>query len=407
MHTKKIKISGTGCALGDYLYNGVSFDSPEFLKYSSFQTGDGGLSPGKLVFTEEIEKFSNTPYTKILRELTNNQSPDAFNLGGPGLVSLINASQLLYKNNFEVLFYGILGKDKTAINIINRLEANIPLDISNYKRISNKSTPFTDVLSDPAFHNNQGERTFINNIGAAWDYSPDFLDDNFFNSHIICFGGTALVPQIHDNLTSLLEKAKLKKCITVVNTVFDFRNEKKNPGKPWPLGDTVKSLKLIDLLIMDAEEAVKISGQLSLSDASAFFIEQGSPAFIITNGSEELSAYSNGSLFKKKSLSKLPVTESVSNSLPGSDSQKGDTTGCGDNFAGGAIASLAWQLKTSSFGNFDLDEVLAWAVASGGFACFYLGGTYLEKKPGEKLAKIKSLKIDYLRQISKLKMKTE
>ena len=401
MNTKMIKISGTGCALGDYLYNGVNFESPEFLKYKSFLAGDGGLSPGKLVFTEEIERFSNTPYPTILKELTNNRSPDAFNLGGPGLVSLINASQLLYKNNFEILFYGILGKDKTATDILSRLAANIPLNISNYKGISNKSTPFTDVLSDPTFHNNQGERTFINNIGAAWDYTPEFLDDNFFNSHIVCFGGTALVPQIHDNLTSLLEKAKLKKCITVVNTVFDFRNEKKNPGKPWALGDTVKSLKLIDLLIMDAEEAVKISGQISLSQAADFFVEQNTPAFVITNGSEELFAYSNGSLFKEKKLCKLPVAESVSQSLPGNPSLKGDTTGCGDNFAGGAIASLAWQLKASSSGYFDLDEVLAWAVASGGFACFYLGGTYYEKKPGEKLSKIKNLKIEYLRQILK------
>ena len=59
MSKKKIIISGTGCALADYLYTGVKFSSPEFEKYLSKQSGDGGLSPGKLVFTEELEKFSS------------------------------------------------------------------------------------------------------------------------------------------------------------------------------------------------------------------------------------------------------------------------------------------------------------------------------------------------------------
>ena len=32
---------------------------------------------------------------------------------------------------------------------------------------------------------------------------PDELDDDFFNSDIVVFGGTALVPLIHDNMTTL------------------------------------------------------------------------------------------------------------------------------------------------------------------------------------------------------------
>ncbi|HUV01213.1 MAG TPA: hypothetical protein VMW32_09645, partial [Bacteroidales bacterium] len=65
MRTKKIIISGTGCALADFLYNGISFESNNFRKYLSTRTGDGGLSPGKLVFTEELEKFSGLPYNDI------------------------------------------------------------------------------------------------------------------------------------------------------------------------------------------------------------------------------------------------------------------------------------------------------------------------------------------------------
>ncbi len=397
-----IIISGTGCALADYLYTGVRFNSPQFQKYSSKKSGDGGLSPGKLVFTEEIESLSGNPYSLILKELAGDRPPDGFNIGGPGLVSMINVSQLLRNDEFTVRFYGGRGDDKTATALSKKIKNNIPLDISNYLIVSNKPTPFTDVLSDSTFNQGQGERTFINNIGAAWDYSPDFLDDDFFKSHVVCFGGTALVPHIHDNLDSLLSKAKKNGCLTVVNTVFDFRNEKKNPGKPWPLCKKEEVYKLVDLLIMDCEEALKISGKPTMGHAAEFFANLDVGSFIITNGAEDLVAFSNGSLFKKQEIMRLPVSNKVSGDLKNCSSLQGDTTGCGDNFVGGAVASLASQLKNNSTGNFDFNEMLAWAVASGGFACFYLGGTFFEKEQGEKRSKILAYKNEYFKQISSL-----
>ncbi len=400
MNKNKIIISGTGCALVDYLYTGVKFDSPNFQKYKSKQSGDGGLIAGNLVFTEELEEFSGLPYPTILKELSGNKNPDAFNLGGPALVSLINASQLLDKNDFEVCYYGGAGNDQAA-DLILQLAGKTPLSISNYKKTGNKTTPFTHVFSDPGYDNNQGERSFINNIGAAWDYSPELLDDNFFKANIACFGGTALVPQIHDNLTELLAKAKANNCITVVNTVFDFRNEKKNPDQPWPLGNTLKSYKLIDLLIMDSEEVKKISGCKTIEEAALHFADHNLSAFIITNGAKELFAFSNGSLFQKTDLFTLPVSNKIADDIISNQDLKCDTTGCGDNFAGGAIASLAWQLKSSRNDKLDLLDAISWAVASGGFACFYVGGTYFEDASFEKLSKIEKYKNDYSKQISK------
>jgi sugar/nucleoside kinase (ribokinase family) len=399
MSKNKIIISGTGCALADYLFTGVRFNSPEFQKYLSRKPGDGGLCPGKLVFTEEIEKFVAKPYQDILKELTGNKAPDKFNIGGPGLVSLINASQLLYGSHFDVRFYGGTGKDETA-KLIFDLVRKTPLNVSDYKPISDKFTPFTDVFSDATYDNNLGERTFINNIGAAWDYSPELLGNDFFNSDIVCFGGTALVPQIHDNLTFLLEKAKKNNCYTVVNTVFDFRNEKNKPGQPWPLGQKEKSFKLIDLLIMDREEAIRISGSDSIDQAAMYFIEQKVSTFIITNGAKDMYVFSDGQIFQKKELINLPVSMKITEELMRDPALKGDTTGCGDNFAGGAIASLAWQLRTSESGKFDFNEMLAWAVASGGFACYYLGGTYFEKNYHDKFSKVEVYKNEYLKQIS-------
>ncbi|MFZ0280591.1 MAG: carbohydrate kinase family protein, partial [Bacteroidales bacterium] len=287
MSIKKIVISGTGCALADFLYNGVSFRGAAFSRYKSEKSGDGGLSPGKLVFTEELEKYSGQSYAGILKEITGNRPPDAFNVGGPSLVSLIHSSQMLDSHNFKVNFFGMAGKDEIGSRIFG-LARRTPLNIENYLSTSLKPTPFTDVFSDSGYAGGHGERTFVNNIGAAWDYSPEHLSSSFFDSDIVCFGGTALVPRIHDNLTELLLKAKNRKCLTIVNTVFDFISEKKNPGSTWPIVNKPDQYGLIDILIMDCEEALKISGQQNIDNAADFFATANVPCFIITDGANDL-----------------------------------------------------------------------------------------------------------------------
>lgn len=395
MDKKRIVVSGTGCALADYLYTSVQFNNYRFTKYISKTVGDGGLSPGKLVFTEELEMFANKPYSEILIDICGSNIPDSFNIGGPSLVSLLHASQMLSPESFEVRFHGNAGTDGTAAKIVEILDQTL-LNIENYKQIGSKATSFTDVFSDQTFDNGNGERTFVNNIGAAWDYSPAMLTDDFFDADIVCFGGTALVPQIHDNLTALLQKAKNNGCITIVNTVYDFRNEKENSGKPWPLGNTEESFRLIDLLIMDKEEALKISGKTCSEDAVAYFMSLNVATIVITNGNSNIYVFSNGQLFEPMNISQFPVSNRVTSDVR----FQGDTTGCGDNFAGGFIAAIAQQSALKKRGQFDLIDALSWAIASGGFACSYLGGAYFEKYLGEKRKLIGDYQRDYLVQIA-------
>jgi sugar/nucleoside kinase (ribokinase family) len=395
---KKIIISGAGCALADFLYNGVSFDAPSFKRFLSKSPGDGGLNPGKLVFTEELERYSGLPYSVILEEVTGNRKPDAFNVGGPSLVSLIHASQMLQEDEYEIRFFGMAGNDETSQKIFEIIEKT-PLCIHNYLTTGNKATPFTDVFSDPGFADGHGERTFVNNIGAAWEYLPEFLNEDFFRSDIVCFGGTALVPALHENLTTLLLKAKRNKCITLVNTVFDFINERKDPVKAWPLGNNRESFPLIDILIMDHDEALRISGQDNIEKTASWFISANVSSFIITNGANDLYFMSNGNFFKKIELTSLPVSKKVIDDIKSKPQMKGDTTGCGDNFAGGVLSSVAWQLKSKSVGQIDLTESISWGVASGGFNCFTIGGTFLEKFPGEKRGLVSEFQREYLKQI--------
>ena len=320
---KLFKISGTGCTLVDYLYSPVDFNDKVFQPYLSQSPGDGGLSPGKLVFKEEFDKFSGEAYTEVRDAMTKGKSPVALNIGGPSVVSLIHASQLLHGLEAEVRFFACKGDDEGGAFIENKL-ATTPLKVGKFKT-GIKYTPFTDVLSDPSFDSGNGERIFINNIGAAWELIPADLDDSFFESDMVVFGGTALVPNIHSALGELLPKAKANKVITVVNMVYDFLNEREKPADRWPLGKSVETCKSIDLLITDMVEGLRLSGKTDVDAAIDFFQSTG------------------------------------------------------------VIASIARQLIANRAKTVSLPAAIALGVASGGFACFYHGGTFYEAYPGAKI----------------------
>ncbi len=381
-----IKISVCGCSLIDHLFTNISFRSPEIAPYlSKNDGGDGGIAPGKLVFAEDLEKFADKPYDEIISEITKGKKPDALNLGGPALVGAIHVAQLLQKEDIQVSLYGACSSDENG-KMLLATAGRTPLNMTNFRMVPG-STPVTDVLSDPDFYHGKGERLFINRIGTASAVNPDMLDDSFWQSDVIWFSATALTPAIHDNLTSLLKKAKERGSFTIVSTVFDFRNEKKDPVGCWPLGESSDSYKYIDLLIMDYDEAMRLSGQRNLADAADVFIHSGVSAFFITHGAHEFYVWSDGRCFQStQDTIAFPVSALADQDMAEHPERIGDTTGCGDNFAGGIVASLLNQLLTqTSCGELKFDEAAAWGAASGGAACFYKGGTYVETFPGEKM----------------------
>ena len=391
---KKIKVAGVGCCLVDMLYRGIDFNQPFLKPYFSVKRGDGGLSPGKLVFREEFEDFSGITLDSFLKSLVDGRDPDMVNIGGPAVVALIHAAQLLNTPNYEVSFYGRTGNDKLGQYLSSKLK-NTSLVIKNFS-LTEKPSPSTVVFSDPDYNEGHGERMFINSIGAAWDVMPDHLNDGFFDSDIAVFGGTALVPNIHDSLSGLLKKAKEQGSITIVNTVFDFRNEKISQNSRWPLGESDESYPYTDLLITDREEAFRLSGSSDEASAVEFFKSKGLSAFLMTRGIDDVIGYSDGSLFSSNPEFRLPVCESIVNELR--DLKTGDTTGCGDNFAGGVIAELARSLGNRS-NKPDLKKAGALGVVSGGFACFYIGGTYAESHVGDKEQRINIYYKHYIKQL--------
>ena len=79
----KIIVSGTGCCLVDMLYNDIDFGSEKIKPCLSVHRGDGGLTPGHLVFREEFEDFCCKPFDIVLSEITGGRSHDKINIGGP------------------------------------------------------------------------------------------------------------------------------------------------------------------------------------------------------------------------------------------------------------------------------------------------------------------------------------
>jgi len=391
---KTIRISGTGCCLVDQIYPDIDFSDPKLANFMSHIKGDGGLFPGRLVFSEQFETFSGMDLKSSIDEMSIGSSEPVFNVGGPSIVALIHAAQMLQDIPSEVHFYGARGNDKVGEYLKSKLEKT-PVALESFISIQG-STPSTIVLSDPGFNSGHGERIFINNIGAAWNFGPDNLDEHFFNSDIAVFGGTALVPKLHDGLSGLLERSKSAGSITVVNTVYDFRSELEHPGQKWSLGAGADSYRFIDLLIMDREEAQHLSGKEDLTESGIYLMDQGVSAVIITNGTDDTICNTRGRLFQMSGRTSYPVSEALISDLDAYSG--GDTTGCGDNFVGGVLASMAWQLSAGKQ-HIDLEECIAWGTVSGGYGCFHLGGTLIEKEPGQKLEKIRPYFNRFLNQI--------
>lgn len=414
----KVRIAGAGCCLMDLLYPDADFSSPAFEALRSRREGDGGLTPGSLTFLEDAESFSGRPFVESLAELTRSPAA-AKNVGGPSVVSLIHASQMLEGYEASVAYYGAVGGDETGRELLGLLE-RARLDVTRIQTRSGR-TPSTFVLSDPAWDSGRGERCFVNEVGAAHGYGPESLGESFFDADIVALGGTALVPRLHEGLPDILARAQGRGALSVVNTVFDFRAErlarrspKGNPVMAWSLGGRagspapgpLESYRACDLLIMDRDEALRLAGERELPAALRFFASSGVGAFVVTRGGEGVLLRALGGRFEPTPLLELPVSERAGRERAEPGRSRGDTTGCGDAFAGGVIAALARQMGQAggAMGDrgqgprLDLADAVSWGIAAGAFTLGILGGTYYETKPGEKRELVAAYRDDWLRQ---------
>ena len=300
----------------DLLFPSADFSSTAFLAARSLREGDGGLSPGRLVFAGDAERFTGRPFAETLSGIlglgagaAGSPPAAARNVGGPSVVSLVHAAQMLEGEGITVAFHGATGGDEIGRELRERL-ARTPLDVSRLEARPGR-TPSTFVLSDPNWDGARGERCFVNEIGAAGDFLPADLGEDFFEASIVALGGTALVPRLHEGLPGILAESRARGALTVVNTVFDFRAESRDGDGPWPLGGRLppkdsggfrapgplEAYRACDLLLMDKEEALRLAGVGDLGAALDFFTRSGVGAFAITRGPDSVLAWAGEGRF--------------------------------------------------------------------------------------------------------------
>lgn len=391
---RKPGIAGVGCALLDILYPDAKFNSPGFDRYRSQKPGDGGLVPGQLVFASALESYAGVSIDRVIDEICGTATPHR-NLGGPAIVALVLASQLLAHRNIPVEYYGVRGNDDIG-DRIEEIIGRTGIDVSGLRRRRGTSAS-TRVLSDPSAANGGGERTFINDLGVAADFRVRDIPAEFFDRQVAYFGGTGLVPRLHEEIGEALYTARGLGSFTVVATVYDFLNESRAPDQLWPLGNGQRDYPLIDLLIADAEEAHRLSGQPLPASAIRQFLDWGAGAAIVTSGADPVWFGARPHRFAEIAITSLPVSAEVARRAPTADSSSRDTTGCGDNFAGGVLASITTQLATRT--DLDLRTAVIEGVAAGAAAWFQLGGTRIETYPGETRERVTEFREAYYDQI--------
>ena len=454
MENGSFRVNAAGCSLVDNLYGRTSFETAAYRRLVSRSAGDGGLVTGGLTFSDALTAFAGSrpeDYPELLAELAGGRAPDSSNIGGPGIVPVIHASQVRRNPAVRYRFSGVIGRDENGRRLESLL-AGAGFSSDDYRK-SDMPTPSTDVLSDPAFGGGRGERTFINTIGAAAAFGPESLPTDFFDAELLLFGATALVPPLHDALDGLCRRGRAAGAFVMVCTVFDFRSEARMRGRPWPLVDDYGS---IDLLVMDREESLKISGCTSPAEAVAWFLTKGCGAVVVTQGVEDvLLAARDGGPFSAPRRTAMPTCRYADEVAAGLDTPH-DTTGCGDNFVGGLLDSIAHQMAgrngtgpnvgnradvedgrvagsepdvgrgptaadrglapggpdvdrapaaagepaSGEAGRLNLEEAVVSGMAAGAFALTCLGGVYYEDGPGDKLALLAPYVEAYRNQLS-------
>ena len=390
-----LSIGSVGCCVLDILYPDADLSSPAFAECRSRKPGDGGLVPGGLVFADELQRFAGQTPEEIARAVSRG-APVATNLGGPAATAPVHAAQVLAQEGVTAHFYGYRGDDSNGDRLADLL-GQTPLDCSGVKVVPGR-TPSTVVLSDPAAEGG-GERSFINTIGVAARFGAGDVPEDFFRHQITFFGGTALVPSLHRDLGVVLRTARANGSLTVVGPVYDFLNEKRNPNGLWPMGNGQADYEAIDLIICDREEARRLTGCERLPESLRRFVAWGAGAAIITDGASPVHFVARGGSFHRCPPLELPPSAEVARRASTVAETERDTTGCGDNLAGGVLASMARQLARGPEDRIDLRHAVIEGVAAGAAAWFFLGSTWIESEPGEKAAMVEEFRSAYLRQI--------
>lgn len=185
------------------------------------------------------------------------------------------------------------------------------------------------------YHDNMNQRdTLITDLNVLADFQPK-LPQSFRTADYLMLGN--LTPEVQMNVLQQMTRRPKLVVLDTMNFWMDVA---------WD--SLQKVLRMVDVIIINDEEARQLSGEYSLAAAAAKIYRMGPKYLIIKKGEHGVMLFREGRMF---SFPALPVSEVI------------DPTGAGDTFAGGFIGYLA-RTEDLSFENMKRAIVYASVMAS-------------------------------------------
>jgi sugar/nucleoside kinase (ribokinase family) len=185
------------------------------------------------------------------------------------------------------------------------------------------------------YHNDMNSRdTLVTELNVLGDFDP-IIPDSYQGAEYLMLGN--LSPQVQRQVIERLEKRPKLIAMDTMNFWMDIA-----------LDDLKQTLKLIDVLIINDEEARQLSGEYSLVKASRVIRAMGPKTLIIKKGEHGALLFQDEQVFFAPAL---PLEDVF------------DPTGAGDTFAGGFIGYIA-ATDDASFENMKRAIIAGSALAS-------------------------------------------
>jgi sugar/nucleoside kinase (ribokinase family) len=185
------------------------------------------------------------------------------------------------------------------------------------------------------YHNDMNSRdTLITELNVLADFDP-IIPESYQDCEYLMLGN--LTPQIQQ---TVIKRLKNRPKLIVLDTM--------NFWMDVAMDDLLETLKLVDVLTINDEEARQLSGEYSLVKASKKILTMGPKYLIIKKGEHGALLFHEDKIF---SAPALPLAEVF------------DPTGAGDTFAGGFIGYLA-KVGSINFNNMKNAIIYGSALAS-------------------------------------------
>ncbi|MEM6345180.1 MAG: PfkB family carbohydrate kinase [Bacteroidota bacterium] len=223
----------------------------------------------------------------------------------------------------------IVGNDFLQSDI-EMLEAH-GVDLRGVERVADQKSFFWAGR----YHNDMNSRdTLVTELNVLGDFDPE-VPDFYQDCRYLMLGN--LSPDVQRNVINRLEKRPELIVMDTMNFWMDTA-----------LDSLLETIKLIDVLVINDEEARQLSGEYSLVKAARRIQAMGPRFLVIKKGEHGALLFNGEEIF---SAPGLPLEEVF------------DPTGAGDTFAGGFIGQIA-ATDDTSFENMKRAVIYGSAMAS-------------------------------------------